>query len=234
MKKHVVSLIIGFIFLIMGLTGILLYIKQKNEQIENSHTIFGLLFIVMVIFHMYNNWKSIKNYSTKKESKGLSKTLVFVLVGGVVVLVMAMTEVLEPIAEFGRLFAPKRGPRPDQITFVEKNIQNEKTGLPITLIIQKAPKAFGANLSIDLLDSTGNVLQGIYSTDTVKQQGPPTSLIINTVAPSSNNLYFRLIIKKEEKETDTLKGSIIGVKQGVYAPIGSMGENIKRFIVEVK
>ena len=159
MKKHIVSLIILFIFLVMGITGILLYIKQKAEPIENSHTIFGLLFIVMVCFHIYNNWKSIKNYSTKKETSGMSKTFVLVLVGGIVVLVMAMTEVLEPIAEFGRLFAPKKGPRPEQIAFVEKNINTDKQGQSITLLIQKDQKGMRANVSIDLLDSTGNVLQ---------------------------------------------------------------------------
>jgi hypothetical protein len=217
----------------MGLTGILLYIKQKAEPIENSHTIFGLLFIVMVCFHIYNNWKSIKNYSTKKETTGMSKTFVLVLVGGIIVLVMAMTEVLEPIAEFGRLFAPKKGPRPEQIAFVEKNINTDKQGQAITLLIQKDQKGMRANVSIDLLDSTGNVLQGIYSTDTVKQQGPPSNLIINTVAPAGN-LYFRLITKQEEKAADTLKGSIMGVKPGTYAPISSLGNDIKRFIVEVK
>ena len=146
---------------------------------------------------------------------------------------MAMTEVLEPVAEFGRLFAPKKGPRPEQISFVEKNINADKQGQAISLLIQKDQKGMRSNIAVDIIDSTGNVLQGVYSTDTVKQQGPPSNLIINTTAPAGN-LYFRLIVKQEEKGADTLKGSIVGVKPGVYAPISSLGNDIKRFIVEVK
>lgn len=55
-NKNIISLTIGFAFLSIAVTGILLYIKQKSHAAEITHTVFGLIFIGFAIFHIMNNW----------------------------------------------------------------------------------------------------------------------------------------------------------------------------------
>ncbi|MBK8776409.1 MAG: DUF4405 domain-containing protein [Saprospiraceae bacterium] len=83
-SKQVISLSIAFAFLALSLTGILLYIKQKTHEIEITHTVFGLCFIGFAIFHILNNWSSIRGYSYEKLKSAWSKEIKIVGIAFVV------------------------------------------------------------------------------------------------------------------------------------------------------
>jgi uncharacterized membrane protein (DUF4010 family) len=92
-SKNLISLSVAFIFLVIGTTGLLMYLKQKSHPVEMAHTVFGLLFVGFAIFHISNNWGSIKSYSKDRISRSWKKELLFALAAGVIVLTLALTEV---------------------------------------------------------------------------------------------------------------------------------------------
>ncbi|MEN8155102.1 MAG: DUF4405 domain-containing protein, partial [Acidobacteriota bacterium] len=78
-----------FSFIIMTLTGIVLYITPpgrvakwvtwtffglEKDEWQAVHTIFSYLFLILSIFHIFfMNWKTIKLYIKKKTKKGINR-----------------------------------------------------------------------------------------------------------------------------------------------------------------
>ena len=140
-RKNIISLSVAFAFLSLSITGILLYIKQKAHAVEITHTIFGLIFVGFAIFHIVNNWSSITGYSKtrtseKTPSKFRKEFIVAFLVFGVV-LAGTASEILEPVAEAGRIFAPKRPPRPENLSYEEVKTNQDSKGMALRVLVEK-------------------------------------------------------------------------------------------------
>jgi len=205
-RKNLISLSLAFIFLTLASTGILMYLKQKPHPVEMAHTIFGLLFVGFAVFHIYNNWGSLKTYSKDKVSRSWKKELMFALAGGLIILTLALTEVLEPVAEFGRIFAPKRqGPGP--IMFQEKKTLETATGKTATLILQRKQSDAFTPLKVELADSSGKILSTLFedhkpSEEELEERRPMANLIIetkiNTEAP------FKIIVTTDKSKQETV------------------------------
>lgn len=233
MKKKIISLSVAFIFLTLSITGILLYIKQKSHAIEISHVIFGLLFIAMAAFHIYNNWASLKNYSKPRNSPKLSKEIIYVFIAFAVILTLSLTSVLEPIAEFGRIFGKGEGERGKQgISFVEKKSNQNKAGKEVVLMVQKNEKAMFAALTIDVLDKNNKVVETLYKNDSINHF-PPSNLILNTKIQTATPFILRVTMDDKGKK-DEYKGEVKSLETGVYEPIDLANTKLERLIAEVK
>jgi hypothetical protein len=246
-KKNIISLSIAFAFVVLGTSGILLYIKQKPHFVEMTHTIFGLIFFGFAIFHIVNNWGSLKNYSKDKTTGAFKKELLVASIIGLIVLTLSVTEVLEPVAEFGRIFAPKRGPKPDAgISFQEKTTLDSTNGVATTFILQKVKDQEAANLNIEVVDSTGKVLETLYTTYK-EAKGPGANLILSTKI--STPTPFKIIItgissKKTEEEEEEGKPGIETKTQETYhiqaltpgVQVLNIADSklLKRAIIEIK
>jgi hypothetical protein len=136
-RKNIISLSVAFAFLSLSITGILLYIKQKAHAVEITHTVFGLIFVGFAIFHIINNWSSITSYSKEKKSGKFQKE--FTIAGLVfgLLLVGTITGVLEPVAEAGRIFAGKRPPRPENLSFEEVKTNQDVKGTALRILLQE-------------------------------------------------------------------------------------------------
>lgn len=205
-SKNLISLSVAFIFLVIGSTGLLMYLKQKSHPVEMTHTVFGLLFVGFAIFHISNNWGSLKTYSKDRISRSWKKELLFALAGGVIVLTLALTEVLEPVAEFGRIFAPKRQGSP-AIIFQEKKTLESEVGKTATLILQRKQSDMFTPIKVELADSSGKILSTLFednkpSEEDLEERRPMANLIIetkiNTVAP------FRIIVSTDKSKHETV------------------------------
>lgn len=246
-KKNIVSLSIAFAFFVLGTSGILLYIKQKPHFVEMTHTIFGLIFVSFAIFHIVNNWGSLKNYSKDKTTGSFKKELLVAGIIGLIVLTLSVTEVLEPVAEFGRVFAPKRGPRPDAgISFQEKTTLDSTNGQAATFILQKTKENEAARLQVEVADSTGKVLETLFVSEK-GGRGPAANLILSTKI--STPAPFKLIItgiteKKSEEEEEEGKPGVETKTQEIFqiqslspgAQILNIADSkiLKRAIIEIK
>lgn len=219
-KKNIISLTIAFAFFIIALSGILLYIKQKPHFVEMTHTIFGLLFIGFAVFHISNNWGSLKAYSKDKTSGSFKKELIVACLIGGIILILSVTEVLEPVAEFGRVFAPKRQRPPAGISFQEKTTLDSTNGQAATFILQKTADFNEASLAIEVTDSTGKVVETLYSADkNAKGPAANANLILDTKI--STPTPFKLVVtgitsKKTEEEEEEGKPGIETKTQESY------------------
>lgn len=55
-----------FLFLVMSITGVLMYFHILDNFTKQMHEIMGLGFVAIVLFHVFYNWKSMKSYFAKK------------------------------------------------------------------------------------------------------------------------------------------------------------------------
>lgn len=215
-NKNLISLVVAGAFFILGISGILMWLKQKPHVVEMTHTMFGLLFISIAIFHIVNNWGSLKAYSKDKVSGSIKKELLVAssIVG--LILILSVTEVLEPVAEFGRIFAKKQGPRPSAgINFKEATTLDSTNGKAVTIILQKTEEAMNGALSVEVADTSGNVVESLYKTEG-EQKGPASNLILSSKI--STAVPFKLLIKStvaelsEEEEEEAREGKKIEPK----------------------
>lgn len=65
-KKEIATSLTTFGFLVIGLTGILMFFHIFDKYTKNLHEILGLVFVLIVIFHLIFNWKSFKKYFSNK------------------------------------------------------------------------------------------------------------------------------------------------------------------------
>lgn len=206
-RKNFISLSIAFIFLFLSITGILMYIKQKAHPVEMAHTVFGLLFIGFAIFHITNNWGSIKLYSKDKVTRSWKKELMVAGLGTMVILVLAATEVLEPIAEAGRIFAPKRPAGNQNVNFqVKKTLENAE-GNYATLILQRNQDAMFTPIKVELADSTGKTVAVLYedhkpSEEEIEERRPLANAIVETkIAVAAP---YKIVVSTEKSKQETL------------------------------
>ena len=75
-SKNLVSLSVAAVFTVLSITGLLIYLGQGNHFIEHTHAWFGVLFFGAAVFHIINNWSSIKGYSTDWRTGGIKRELI--------------------------------------------------------------------------------------------------------------------------------------------------------------
>ncbi len=212
-NKNLISLTVAIAFVLLAMTGILLFVKQKAHFIEMTHTIFGLLFIGFAIFHILNNWDSIKAYSKDRKSGSIKKELIVASLITGIILVLSVTEVLEPVAEFGRIFA-SGDKRPQTVNFAEKKTLDSTNGHAVVLLIQKGKESAFAGLSVEVADTTGKVLETLLAADK-EMKGPPSNLLLQTKI--STAAPFDLILSfahegKTKKVTRRVSSLVAGIQ----------------------
>ena len=74
--KNLVSLSVSAAFAVLAITGMLIYLGQGNHTIDHTHAWFGVLFVGAAIFHIVNNWSSIKGYSVNRREGGIRRELI--------------------------------------------------------------------------------------------------------------------------------------------------------------
>lgn len=66
-KRHLVSLILLCSFIVLTVTGILMFFSGYSEGVEIAHYTFGFLFTLIALFHLANNRKSLVQYLKKSK-----------------------------------------------------------------------------------------------------------------------------------------------------------------------
>ncbi|MGB5793434.1 DUF4405 domain-containing protein [Poseidonibacter sp.] len=65
-KRELATSLTTFLFLVIAITGVLMYFHILDNYTKQMHEILGLAFVVIIIFHVYYNWKSMKKYFSNK------------------------------------------------------------------------------------------------------------------------------------------------------------------------
>lgn len=238
-NKNLISLTIGFAFLAMSITGILLYIKQKSHAIEITHTVVGLLFVGFAIFHISNNWSSITGYSKSKKTGKIQKEFIWAGFIALLVTIGGLTEVLEPVAEVGKLFASgKKGAnRPPSLAEVETNKESKGTAFNVVVVKNKGAEA--ADVALWAEDSTGKVVESILVTQkftTTNKLTPNTEKPVmgSFVLTSKTTVTLPITLKMEVKngdKTEAYQAKITGFEDNAFALKGKNNEFVKTGVI---
>jgi len=66
LNRNYITPFLTFIFLVIGSSGILMYLHVFDGYIEVVHEYLGLAFVAFAIFHITINWRGLKSYFGKK------------------------------------------------------------------------------------------------------------------------------------------------------------------------
>jgi len=72
-SKNLVSLSVVLVFLVLSVTGLLIYFAQGSHAVEHIHAWFGILFVTAAVFHIVNNWSSITGYTKDRRTGGIRR-----------------------------------------------------------------------------------------------------------------------------------------------------------------
>lgn len=64
--KLIATSITSLVFIIISVTGVMLYFHFYGQYAKELHEVIGLLFVVAGLAHVVFNWKSMKSYFSKK------------------------------------------------------------------------------------------------------------------------------------------------------------------------
>lgn len=165
-KKNIISLTIALAFLFLAITGLLLYFGLKPEPVTAIHVLLGLTFIGFAVFHIKNNWPSLKVYTKeRKEGKIKKEFLIAAVVVGIFLMGAGFS--LPPFAQiqhFGEDLT--RGEKKDEFlyktSFDKITTNKESTGTPLNFIIEKADDVITPILAIWVEDTVGNFIENIF------------------------------------------------------------------------
>ncbi|MFK7788536.1 MAG: DUF4405 domain-containing protein [Phycisphaeraceae bacterium] len=68
MKRHWISTLIAMLFVIMVITGIMGFFLPFNILTVSVHAFVGFAFTASIVFHIKNNWRSLRGYFTKRSA----------------------------------------------------------------------------------------------------------------------------------------------------------------------
>lgn len=231
-KKNFISLTIVFAFMVLSISGILLWVKQKAHPIEMAHTIFGLTFVGFAIFHIINNWDSITGYSKSKKTGSIQKEFIIAGIIALALLVGALTEVLEPVAEFGRIFAKGGKPKNFGVQFEEKKTNEKGAGNDIFVMVQKKQDDPFSKIAVAIQDTTGKLIQQVFEFNP-KAEGPQPNLMISSKAPIV--APFDLVIELSNmKEASKEKFRISSAEKGIQRVSLGGTSKLQQVLFEVK
>jgi Domain of unknown function (DUF4405) len=113
-SKNLVSLTVALVFLVLSVTGLLIYFAQGSHAVEHVHAWFGVMFVAAAVFHIVNNWASITGYTKDRRTGGIKREFIIpaliaiVFTGGIA----ADLPVFGKLANAGKTLV--RGDRPRQ------------------------------------------------------------------------------------------------------------------------
>lgn len=175
-NKNLVSLSVALVFVGLSITGLLIYFGQKSRGIEHTHAWFGVLFVGAAVFHIVNNWSSLKGYTVARRSGAVQKEFIVpaLVVGAFAAGIGFNVPAFDALANAGKkLFAGERPKGPERLTFEEIRTNQTASGTPLTLILQKPKKEVPPVLVAWVEDSARRFVENLFvPAQLVGEKGP--------------------------------------------------------------
>jgi len=163
-KKNIISLFVAMAFLFLAGSGLLLYFGLKPEAVTAIHVLLGLLFVGFAIFHIRNNWGSLKVYTKERKEGKIKKEF---LLASVVVLIFLLGAgfSLPPFAQiqhFGEDLTRGKRTILEKISFDKITTNTNKQGTSLNLMIEKTDEVITPVIAIWAEDTTGKFIDNIF------------------------------------------------------------------------
>ncbi len=186
-QKNLVSLSVALVFIGLSITGLLIYFGQKSRGIEHTHAWFGVLFVAAAVFHIVNNWSSLKGYTVARRNGAVQREFVVpaLVVGAFAAGIGFNVPAFDALANAGKkLFAGERPKGPERLTFEEIRTNQIASGTPLTLILQKTKSQVPPVLVAWVEDSARRFVENLFvPAQVVGEKGPEPTPFSPTLLP---------------------------------------------------
>jgi uncharacterized membrane protein YhaH (DUF805 family) len=81
--KDIATSFTALTFLVIAISGVMMFFHFNKIMVKELHEILGLVFVVAAFLHLIVNWKSMKNYFSKKSFVTIS--LIVIVISGIFV-----------------------------------------------------------------------------------------------------------------------------------------------------
>ncbi len=171
MLRSIISSLLLFSLLIMGCTGLLMFLLPHASTTALLHLIFGLLFLLLCGFHLNNNFRAIKSYATAGKS-GASPfnrkfAFILILISALTVATYLQLPPMRTLYEWGTAFrlAQDGAKTIESHTIVVHHKNENEGGDALVVEVLKGPYFRWPTYAIWIEDTLGNYLQTLYVTE---------------------------------------------------------------------
>jgi hypothetical protein len=171
-KKNFISILLGLSFLVLSLTGVLMYLLAHAELTTTLHLVFGFALVGVALFHIINNWASLKSYSVARRTednryKWASKEFILAFCISAIfgIGIYFQLPPFEFIYTWGEKFrSSQKASLGEEFNYTVYSVGKENQGTKLSIDLRKGPYWRWPTYAIWLEDSAGNYIQTLYVT----------------------------------------------------------------------
>lgn len=217
MNRKLIGNLLIATFLILSVSGIVMYFTPFTKSVASMHTFFALLFVSGVIFHIVNNKKPLGNYIKGKGQKKLKKFQgLFVFMAVLLVSVGLYHDLpgLNLIYKWGnQLRNQQLGKKEQTFDYQTISLSNTIGKHPISIELKKG-KAFQYPLfAVWAEDSTGNYIETLYISRVISSSK-------YDYGKKTGEKWEAAIVRRPESLPYWSHKRGIKAKDGLYIPLG--------------
>lgn len=156
MFRKTTSLSIALIFIVLAGTGVLSFFQDYSRPIATLHTIFGIIFIFGVTFHLLNNFRPFKSYT-----KGRIWIIIFSI--GTLIFIGAFLEKdpFKTLMDFGAKVKAKNSKALSQSLY-EVIEMNTRKDIRLTIDLLRSTYYWHPQMAVWLEDADGRFLETLF------------------------------------------------------------------------
>ena len=190
-KRSLVTLFVFLAFLIIVATSILMFSQPYDTPVALLHTIIGFSMLLMVVFHLKNNFASLKNHLKLKTRAHGSFNLALPITLFICIGLGLASYFRLPPAEFiykwgSTLRASEKQVKTKEMTYtLVDRTHSENIGPTITVDVRKGPYFTWPQYAIWIEDMNGNFIQPLYVTSKIAKNN-----FVNKVTKKDSDVVF--------------------------------------------
>lgn len=170
-KRKIISLSIFITFFIISVTGVIMYFFPHSRITSAIHSLFGAIFTALAIWHLVNNFVSIKSYTIVKKTKKFSASFMLILSLATSLLFYGLYngELFQGFYNYGNeIRSSQRGVElSEDKTHQKITLQDAIGNKKIELELKKGSEFSFPLFAFWLEDINGNYLQTLYVSESI-------------------------------------------------------------------
>lgn len=216
-SRKLISISIAILFLVLCGTGVLMYLKPYYKITASIHTVFGLLFSVLAVFHIINNIKSLKMYSINSKKTFLSTRLIGLLSLAGVLFIGLLFNIsgFNKIYDFGNEYRNSlQGKETLEDGTQSITVKKEINEVSVEIDVEKGDAFRYAMMVIWIEDTDGNYIESLFVPKSIA-----TSVYFNG-KPDKNGIWKSAVVRRPESLSYWAHKRGIKASDGLYIPLG--------------
>ncbi len=172
--RKIISLVMMSVFLVVGISGVLMYFRAHSQPVSLVHTVLGFTLLLAGLWHIRNNFSALKKYMQGQTQLGaiaISRAFIAVLlVSSALVLgsLLGWSPFVQVYELGNRLRAGQPNPV-ENVVYEHLQMQGDKTGFMFELDLRKGPYFQYPTYAFWLETEAGAFIRPIYVTRKLAQ-----------------------------------------------------------------